>query len=332
MGDLAECFDGVDDVRSMKEGSAKTVIQSSAYCLASLTLALAGGTIPIVGIFFGLLTPLPLILLSLRHGRTAALLGVLTIGACLSGLLGIGYAWAFYIEFGLPAMVLAEAIRRQWTPEVSVSAGSLAVLLGGLVGLFMLAWNAGTPILDLLRYRLDVAVREAMELYSKVGIDPDEIGPLLESSEEIRRVLLTTSPGLFIAAAILSTSANFFLARRGAVPDGVPVGWKPGSAWRVPDQLVWLFIGSAALVLSDLPIAKEIGVNGLLVMMTLYLVQGLAIATFWIRRLRLSPLIRFLGVLLLLFQPLLLLLLALVGLFDIWVVFRRPSLQRPPGA
>jgi hypothetical protein len=257
---------------------------------------------------------------------------MLAVGICLTGLLGTGYAWVFYIEFGLPAMVLAEAIRRQWAPEASVAAGSLAVLAGGLVGLFILAWGAGTSILDLLKYRLDIAVRDAMEMYGKVGVSPDEVGPLFGSSEEMRRFLLTTSPGLFIATALLSTSANFFLARKGSTHDAALVGWKPGSAWRVPDQLVWVFIGSAALLLSGLPIAKEIGFNGLLVMTTLYLLQGLAIATFWVRRLRLSPLMGLLGVVLLLLQPLLLLLVALVGLFDIWVVFRRHSLPRLPGA
>lgn len=316
----------------MKEGSAKTFVQGAALSLASLTLALAGGTIPIAGIFFGLLTPLPLILLSLRGGRVAALLGVLAVGTCLAGLLGAGHAWIFYIEFGLPAMVLAEAIRRQWAPEASVAAGSVAVLVGGLVGLFILAWGAGGSILDVLKHRLDITVREAMESYSKIGIAPDEVGPLLRSGEEVRSLLLTISPGLFMAAALLSTSVNFFLARRGSAHAAAPGGSKPGFAWRVPDVLVWMFIGSAALLLSGLPIAKEIGLNGLLVMMTLYFLQGLAIATFWIRRLRLSPLVGILGVVLLLLQPLLLLLVTLVGLFDIWVVFRRHSLPRPPGA
>lgn len=329
---MADRYGVVDETRSMKEGSAKTFVQGAALCLASLTLALAGGTIPIAGIFFGLLTPLPLILLSLKQGRVIALLGVVAVGTCLAGLLGSGHAWIFYIEFGLPVIVLAEAIRRQWAPEVSVAAGSLTVLVGGLGGLFILSWSAGGSMLDLLKHRLDIAVREAVELYSKVGVSPDEVETLFRSGEEVRSFLLTTSPGLFMTAALLSTSANFFLARRGSAHAATPGGSKPGFAWRVPDLLVWVFIGSAALLLSGLPIAKEIGLNGLLVMMTLYFLQGLAIATFWIRRLQLSPLVGILGVVLLLLQPLLLLLLTLVGLFDIWVVFRRHSLPRLPGA
>jgi uncharacterized protein YybS (DUF2232 family) len=295
-------------------------------------LALVGGMIPIAGSVFSLLTPLPLILLSLRAGRVVALLGVFAVGIGVAGLLGPGHAWFFYIQFGLPAMVLAETIRRQWAPEVSVAVGSLTVVAGALVGLCILAWGAGGSILDFLVHRLDIAVRDAMELYAKMGVAPDEVGPLFGSGEEVRTFLLATSPGLFMAAALLSTSVNFFLARRGAVDGTVSGGLSQGFTWRVPDWLVWVFIGSGALLLSGLPIAKEIGFNGLLVMMTVYFLQGLAIAVFWIRRLRLSPFVGFVGMVLLLLQPLLLLLVTLVGLFDIWVVFRRHSLPRSPDA
>ncbi|CBE67589.1 MAG: DUF2232 domain-containing protein [Candidatus Methylomirabilis oxygeniifera] len=316
----------------MKERSVGRFVQGAALCLASLMLALVGGMIPVAGSFFSLLTPLPLILLSLRGGRVVALLGVCAVGIGVAGLLGFGHAWFFYIQFGLPAMVLAEAIRRQWAPEISVAVGSLTVVAGALVGLFILAWGAGGSMLDFLTHRLDIAVRDAMELYARMGVSPDEVGPLAGSGEEIRRLLLTTAPGLFMAAALLSTSVNFFLAKRGSTPVTVSGGLTPVFTWRVPDWLVWVFIGSVVLLLSGLPIAREIGFNGLLVMMTVYFLQGLAIATFWIRRLRLSPFVGFLGVALLFLQPLLLLLVTLVGLFDIWVVFRRHSLPRPPDA
>lgn len=295
-------------------------------------LALVGGMIPVAGSVFSLLTPLPLILLSLRGGRVVALLGVCAVGIGVAGLLGPGHAWFFYIQFGLPAMVLAEAIRRQWTPEVSVAVGSLAVVAGALIGLCIVAWGAGSSIVDFVTHRLDIAVRDAMELYARMGVSPDEVGSLVGSGEEMRKLLLTTSPGLFMAAALLSTSANFFLAKKGSAPVTASGDPTPVFTWRVPDWLVWVFIGSAALLLSDLPIAREIGFNGLLVMMTIYFLQGLAITTFWIRRLKLSPFVGFLGVVLLFLQPLLLLLVTLVGLFDIWVVFRRYSLPRPPDA
>ena len=316
---------------SMSERPAKGLLQGAALCLASLTLALAGATIPIAGVFFGLLTPLPLILLFVRGGRAIAVLGALAVGASLAPLLVLGYTWVFYLEFGMPAVVLAESIRREWSPEPSVIAGVLAVLVGSLAGLFILSRGAGSPI-DYLIDHLDSALQEALGFYGKMGLSPDEAGRLSTSVEQVRKFLLATSPGLFIAAALLSTSTNYFLARSGLARASAPGGSEPGFAWNMPDWLVWVFIGAATLFLSGLPVVKEVGLNGLLVMMTLYFLQGLAIAAFWIRRLKLPPLVGILGVVLLLLQPLLLLLLTGVGLFDIWFAFRRQTLPRPPGA
>lgn len=315
----------------MKQEQVKGLLQVAALCLASLTLALAGGTIPVAGVFLGLLTPLPVILLSVRHGRAIALLGVLAVGACLVPLLGLGYTWIFYLEFGLPAAVLAEAIRREWVPESSVAAGVVATVGGSLLALFMLSRGAGGPIEYLLEH-LDRALAEAIRFYNKIGLSPDEIGGLSTSAEQVRKFLLATSPGLFISTALLTTSTNYYLARSGLARASTSGGTEQGFAWSMPDWLVWVFIGAASLFLSGLPIVKEIGLNGLFVMMTLYFLQGLAIAAFWIRRLKLPPLVGILGIGLLLLQPLLLLLLTGVGLFDIWFVFRRQTLPRPPRA
>ena len=101
----------------MKEGPVKGLFQAGALCLASLTLALAGAMIPIAGVFFGLLAPLPMILLSVKNGRVIGFIGGLAVGVSLAPLLGLGYTWIFYLEFALPALVLAEAIRREWVPE-----------------------------------------------------------------------------------------------------------------------------------------------------------------------------------------------------------------------
>ena len=315
----------------MMEGPARAMVQGAALCLASLTLALAGATIPIAGVFFALLTPLPLVLLSVRHGRATALLGMLAVGVGLAILLGRGYVWIFYLEFGLPALVLSEAIRRKWAPETSVAAGSLAIIGGSLLGLFILA-RGGGGVAAYLMGQLDLALEEAMALYSKIGFAPEEPGALFAAAQQLQKFLLATSPGLFIAVALLIASANYFLARTGLARISPSPGSDPGFAWKMPDTLVWVFIASAALFLSGLPIVKQIGLNGLVVTMTLYFLQGLAIAAFWIRRLKLPAFVRILGVVLLLLQPFLLLLLTGVGLFDIWFAFRRQTLPRPPGA
>jgi uncharacterized protein YybS (DUF2232 family) len=298
--------------------------------LASLALALAGGAVPVAGIAFAVLTPLPLILLSARHGRTVALLAVAAIGTCLAALLGRQYAWVAVLEFGVPAVVLAEAIRREWSPERSVGVGSLAVVGGSVVAVLLVSRGAGSLVDGLLEH-LDRAVQETLALYARMGVPQEESGPWAASPERLRRFLLDAAPALLIAPAVLVAAANYFLARTGLGRALATDRSTPACLWRMPEWLVWVFIASASLFLSGLPIPRQVGLNGLLVMIALYLIQGVAIAAFWVRRLQLPPLVWGIGVVLLLLQPLLLLFLAGLGLFDTWFAFRREPLSRPPG-
>ena len=315
----------------MMEGPAKAGVHASALCLVSLLLALAAATIPIVGFFFALLIPLPLIILFSTHGRAVVLLGTVALWAALAALLGGAVAWIVVVEFGLPAAVLAVARRRDWTPERSVAAGGLAMIAGSLLALLSLSWSVGSPI-EYLADRVDRAIQDTTALYTKMGLSADEIGALTISGANARRLFIATAPGLLVAAALLTTFANYFMARAAVARASGDSGSGQGFAWTLPDWLVWLFIASAVLFLTGLPVIKEIGLNGLIVMVTLYFLQGLAIAAFWSRRLRLPPLVGILGAVLLLLQPLLVFLLAGVGLFDTWFVFRRQTLPGPPGA
>ncbi len=315
----------------MKEGRAKAGMHAAALCLVSLLLALAGATIPVAGVFFALLIPLPLIILFSIHGRLIAVLGMVALWASLAALLGQGAAWIVFVEFGLSAAVLGEARRRDWTPERSVAAGGLTMIVGTLLAFLSLSWSVGSPI-EYLVDRVDRAIQDTMALYARMGLSADEAGALSISGATVRRLFLVTSPGLLVAAALLTTFANYFLARTAVSRASDSSGPSQGFAWTMPDWLVWLFIASAVLFLTGLPVIKEIGLNGLIIMMTLYFLQGLAIAAFWSRRLGLPPLVGILGVVLLLLQPLLVLLLAGVGLFDTWFAFRRQTLPRPPGA
>jgi hypothetical protein len=74
-----------------------------------------------------------------------------------------------------------------------------------------------------------------------------------------------------------------------------------------------------------------LGLNGLIILLALYFLQGLSITAFVFKRYQLPRTLGALSVVLLLFQPLLALVVAGVGLFDVWFSFRRLSFPRSPG-
>jgi hypothetical protein len=100
-------------------------------------------------------------------------------------------------------------------------------------------------------------------------------------------------------------------------------------AWHLTDHLVWVFLTSGLLLMLPSALLNAIGWNVFILTLALYLLHGLAIALFWLRRLPLPtsgrwllafPAFLFVG-------PLCLLLCIAAGLFDIWLDFRRQRQQ-----
>jgi uncharacterized protein YybS (DUF2232 family) len=82
-------------------------------------------------------------------------------------------------------------------------------------------------------------------------------------------------------------------------------------------------IASGIAAFLPLPGLQIVGLNMLFLVSLVYLVQGLGVMVFFLRRASVPPILRSLAYLLLVIQPLFLLGVAAFGLFDLWFDFRR---------
>jgi uncharacterized protein YybS (DUF2232 family) len=170
-------------------------------------------------------------------------------------------------------------------------------------------------------------------LTTRLGLSGEAAMPLSGSSAKLRTFLLMAFPGLFLAGSLLTASGYVLLLR------GLAARWPaqfPGVSpepykWELPESLVWAFIAAGTLYMTGLPWLQAAGLNVLIILVGLYFLQGLSIAAVLFRRFRLPRALAALSVLLLLFQPFLTLLVAAVGLFDVWFGFRRLSFPKTPG-
>ncbi len=304
-------------------GAAELVLAS----VLALGLFAAGGAVPVLGMTASLLAPIPLVVLSLRHGRPALLLGLLLTAAGLFALLSAPQSVIFLLEFGAAAIALAECSRRELRTEWSVLLVAGVLLAGGLAVLLMASGDWAHPGRAVAQH-LDAMLADAEQLSAQLGLAD---GPgALEPARQFRPALLAAFPGLLFIGSLLTAGGYIVilqgLRRRWASQLGPPVG---GFQWELPENLVWGFIAAGLCYLSGLPVVAAVGLNGLLVFLALYFVQGLCIAAFLFRRFQLPRFLATLSVILLVFQPFFTLLVAGLGLFDIWFAFRRLSLPKP---
>lgn len=101
--------------------------------------------------------------------------------------------------------------------------------------------------------------------------------------------------------------------------------------FKLPDELVWLFIGSVFAAFYDhgYLAVKYVGANLFLVTLGAYFFQGLAVVTHFFNRIKLGKGWRVLAYLVLVIQ--LMLLVSLIGVADMWLEFRSHKTDKRSG-
>lgn len=289
----------------------------------------SGSVFPVVGLALSLLCPLPFVAVGLRHGRTTLLLALALATSILVVPLSTQQGIIFLLEFGAPALVLEAGLRRGLRSEALVVGVAAALAVGGVAVLALVSGHWGDPVAAIEQH-LESLLVDVETLTARMGLSDGTAADA--TTRGLRGVLLAAFPGLFFVGSLL-TAAGYVFALQAAIrrwPNQLGSVETAAFRWELPEPLVWVFIGSGILYLTGIPGPRVVGLNGLIVLLGLYFLQGLSIAAFLFRRFQLPRFLATLSVIVLVFQPFFTLLVAGLGLFDVWFAFRRVSLPRPP--
>jgi uncharacterized protein YybS (DUF2232 family) len=145
--------------------------------------------------------------------------------------------------------------------------------------------------------------------------------------------MVSVFPGLMIMGIILVSWANFLIGRLLVARS---VGLWPEVAdltrWRAPEILVWGLIGCGFALFLPVDWLKLVGLNGLLVLALIYFFHGLSIVAFWMKKMSTPPFFRALGYTMIVVLQWVTLLVAVLGLFDLWLDFRKMNKAEPGDA
>jgi len=137
-------------------------------------------------------------------------------------------------------------------------------------------------------------------------------------------------PALFVLSTAAGALLNYGVmrllwSRLGQQP---PLPTIKLAQWRAPEVCVWVLIASGISSFVPLPGMQIAGLNVLLLVSLVYLVQGLDGMVSYLNRAAVPPILRSLTYIFLVIQPLFLLGVAAFGLFDLWFDFRRTGNKR----
>jgi uncharacterized protein YybS (DUF2232 family) len=309
----------------MGDSFSGTRVSVQVLMLAALTVALfaAARYVPVLGIVVSLLAPTPILLATLRCGSRTGLiaLGLSTLSLAL--LFGSLQSGIFLAEYGVMALVLAEAIRRQWSVERTILASTAVPSMASGALLVALIWSVDLNLGAVKQHFHEDLGQALRPLLSEQGGLSDEA--LRTYVQEAFGTVMQLLPSLFVlstaAGALLNYGVVRIMWRRlGGQP---PLPEMKLAQWKAPEVCVWVLIASGIGSFVPLPGIRIIGLNVLFLVSLVYLVQGLGVIAFYLQRASVPPILRSLAYGVLVIQPLFLLGVAAFGLFDLWFDFRR---------
>jgi Predicted membrane protein (DUF2232) len=295
--------------------------------LLSCVLTLLPAFVPIGEGLLTALAPFPLIVLAVKYPWRYAMSlmglegGLMLLGGQLQSLVFLG-------QCGLVVLATSWAMRRGWSISQTL-VGSLVVLFGvGALFLTVYSTFVQSPTQLLATRYFDNIVHVSQEYVRAVEqLQEGEDEQLAALVEALPQLVFTVLPALMVIGHLFTNLCNYILARRYCQRSQPPLRLDPDdlTCWRASDYLVWVFLASGAALLVPIDLVSTIGLNVLLVTLTVYLLQGLAIVLFWGRRLPLPLGVQFLmiAVVFLIAGPLSVIVCTAAGLFDLWVDFRR---------
>lgn len=280
--------------------------------------------VPLLGVML-IITPLPVMLLyhlwGLRGGGLAVLIGTLVISTVLTPFFGV----IFLIEFGLLGIFLYHyVVRRELPWDHGILFSSLIVL--GMLTLLVLIHRMATPfnVVDWMRGEIHETGRALLQPQALEAAADQPSGIALE---KLTRFVLRIFPALIILSIWLEGIVNVSLftriTNRPTFSDRRVTMRPEFSTWICPDRFVWGGIVGGFLMVTRVPPLVTIGINAVILMGALYFFQGVAIVSFLFKKKKVPLGFRVMGYILIGLSQFLPIVVAALGLFDIWIDFRK---------
>jgi uncharacterized protein YybS (DUF2232 family) len=297
-------------------------------CFGAASVFLFGSAlIPFLGPLFGLLTPLPFLFYASKLGTQDGLkvsAVALILLAILSYLTGYAQLMFLSVEFCFLGVVLAELFRKRLSVGTTILWATGLVLIFGFTALTLIGWSKAMGPFDVVQAYLRESLGEAARVYRHMGMEETQVAEFQRYLKTLTDMILKVYLGLLIIGTGFIVWFNVMVSRplfRLAgleYPDFGDLG-----RWQAPEYLVWGVIASGFSLFLAGGVIQFLAVNSLIVMAAVYVFHGLSIVLFYLNKYHIPVWVRAGIYFLIIFQQVFLLVLALAGLFDQWVDFRR---------
>ena len=274
-----------------------------------------------------LFAPTPVLAYAIGQPRALwRMVAVVTLAVALITL-GAGFSagGAYLLTFGLATIMMVYLIERRRPFETIVLCSAAAMLLAG-VAVALAASGSPGALAEAMRHDLTLALARGEKFYKSVGIQSTMPS---DTRVSIVELTLRLSPALAAMVAAFTVLINLGLFwRLGGRQQRIGyMLFNDLARWATPDWLIWVLLTAGFGLFIPVTALSTIALDLFVCVAAVYFCQGLAIMAFYFKALAMPPLARGLIYFVTIVQPVLAVLVCAVGIFDLWIDFRR---LKPP--
>jgi uncharacterized protein YybS (DUF2232 family) len=281
--------------------------------------------VPLAGSLFLLGLPVVMFVNGIMNGenKTAiAFLIAFSLLFTLSTLLNLDLPVIAIFTMGVAGLFIARIAAQNGTVEriIIYPSAFIVAVIGGyfVIGSFAISLHPWQYVEKFVAAIVD----EQIKVLTQFNVE--NVNIIKDNEKNIKDFFTGMFPSLTVVASILIVWINFLLGKQILTGRGVILPGFTGLAlWKSPDWIIWIFIVSGGLSFVSYGNVSILGLNVLMVVCLIYFLQGLAIASFFFQKKEAPMFFRYLFYFLIAVQQILVIPIATVGLFDIWVDFRK---------
>ena len=300
----------------------KDILSGIAITLAIFTVSIY---MPLLGLFSALVIPLPVLFYRAKLGRkNGGIVPAVAIAAVMVIAGSLSFEAVFFAELIILGFVLAELIEMNMPVETTIGFAAGTILLVGLLALAFYSIASHKGIHQVVSDYVLKNLEFSLAVYERMGMSDENIRMIANSLKDIQYAIVRIIPGLAVASILFVSWMNLLMARVLLLRRNLFFpAYGALNRWRPPEVLVWGVVGSGGLLLTGVKVLKMLGLNGLLILLTIYFFAGIAVVSFFFDKKRFPPMLRFFLYALIALQQLFLLFVIGLGLFDTWLNFRK---------
>ncbi|MCD6420093.1 MAG: YybS family protein [Synergistetes bacterium] len=299
----------------------RDLVEVSLLSAISAVLFLSSIFIPIVGVIIALFCPVPIVVLGIKHGLKRGLTGTIITSVIVGLLSGPFQALWVFMGFGFVGLGIGVLVAKGKSAIEVLIYGSMISLASKIVlVLLSLALFGVNP------FSIDVKQMEHA-LTSALSVAGSSADVKLMISRWLT-ILQIAIPAIFFLASVIDTFLAYVVSCKVLKKMHISMPQLlPFELWVLPRSMFWGFVAGVLFMWlgkGDVgSIWYRIGVNVQIVFSIAFMISGMSILYFWLKKIRVPKIVAWIIVIVTILQPFLSQLLVFLGIFDLWVDFRK---------